>query len=325
MGWHALAETSDANFSTGIGAGALSSNNADSNTAVGAAALFLNTSGTTNTAVGAAALGNNSSGNDNTAYGAFALSSNIDGAGNTALGREALTSNTDGSENIAIGDSALLFNSSGADNIAVGFSAMLGNLIGNNNIAIGTSAGINLTGDNNIDIGNEGVAGEANTIRIGGDVGFGPQTATYIAAISGVAVVGDPVVVDASGQLGTASSSARFKNEIKRMENASETILGLKPVTFRYKSDSKRTPQFGLIAEEVAKIDPDLVTRDRNGEIYGVRYEAVNAMLLNEFLKEHRKVENMQKQIDALTTGLQRMSAQLEMSKGAPQTALNDQ
>ena len=339
LGWHALAENSDASFSTGIGAGALSANNGESNTAVGAAALLLNTAGTTNTAVGTAALANNGSGNGNTAHGAFALYSNVDGGGDTAIGREALTSNTDGSENVAIGDSALLFNTTGADNIAIGFSAMLGNFAGNNNIAIGVTAGINLTGDNNIDIGNEGVSGEANTIRIGGDVGFGAQTATYIAAISGVAVVGDPVVVDANGQLGTATSSARFKKEVKPMEKASETILALKPVTFRYKSDSKRTPQFGLIAEEVAEINPDLVTRDRNGEIYSVRYEAVNAMLLNEFLKEHTAfvedqgkvreqgatIARLEKQIEVLTAGLQKVSAQLELNKRAPKVAENNQ
>ena len=155
-------------------------------------------------------------------------------------------------------------------------------------------------------------------------------TATFIAGISGTAVVGDAVVVDAKGQLGTATSSARFKNDIKPMDKASESILTLKPVTFRYKSDSKGAPQFGLIAEEVAKVNPDLVVRDRKGEIYSVRYEAVNAMLLNEFLKEHRKNEEQEatiarlgKQIEALTAGLQKVSAQLEASKPAPQMVNN--
>ena len=167
-------------------------------------------------------------------------------------------------------------------------------------------------------------------------------TATFIAGISGTAVVGDAVVVDAKGQLGTATSSARFKNDIKPMDKASESILTLKPVTFRYKSDSKGTPQFGLIAEEVAKVNPDLVVRDRNGEIYSVRYEAVNAMLLNEFLKAHRKIEqqeviitqlknelqataaHQQKQIEVLTAGLQKVSAQIRLSKPAPQTVQNN-
>jgi hypothetical protein len=137
-------------------------------------------------------------------------------------------------------------------------------------------------------------------------------------------VVGDPVVVDANGQLGTATSSARFKTDIKPMDKTSEAILALKPVSFQYKSDSNGMPQFGLIAEEVAKVNPDLVVRDRKGEIYSVRYEAVNAMLLNEFLKEHRKVEQLEKQIEALTAGLQKVSAEIELSKPAPQTALNN-
>jgi len=320
IGSYSLLSNSFGNFNTAVGAGALDLNTAGNNTAIGAAALLLNTTGFQNTATGVDALANNGTGNFNTASGVFALFSNTSGSDNTAIGREALSSNTGGSENIAIGDSALLFNATGADNVAIGFSTMLGILTGNNNIAIGNSAGINLNGDNNIDIGNNGVPTDANTIRIGGDVGYGPQTATFIAAITGVAVVGDPVVVDANGQLGTATSSARFKREIRAIDNASEAILALKPVTFQYKSDSKQTPQFGLIAEEVAKVNPDLVTRDRDGKIYSVRYEAVNAMLLNEFLKEHRKVEQMQEQIEALTAGLQKVSAQLELSKAAPQT-----
>jgi trimeric autotransporter adhesin len=195
---------------------------------------------------------------------------------------------------------------------------------------LGTNAGVNLTtGEFNIDIGNEGVADEGNTIRIGT---VGTHAATFIAGISGTAVVGDPVVVDADGQLGTAASSARFKKEIRPMDNASETILALKPVRFQYKSDSKGTPQFGLIAEEVAKVNPDLVVRDRDGEIYSVRYEAVNAMLLNEFLKEHRTVQEQQKEMDALRTELkeqrvliQAVNDKVELNRSEPQTVLNNQ
>jgi Chaperone of endosialidase len=195
---------------------------------------------------------------------------------------------------------------------------------------LGTNAGVNLTtGEFNIDIGNEGVADEGNTIRIGT---VGTHAATFIAGISGTAVVGDPVVVDANGQLGTAASSARFKKEIRPMDNASETILALKPVRFQYKSDSKGTPQFGLIAEEVAKVNPDLVVRDRDGEIYSVRYEAVNAMLLNEFLKEHRTVQEQQKEMDALRTELkeqrvliQAVNDKVELNRSEPQTVLNNQ
>ena len=180
--------------------------------------------------------------------------------------------------------------------------------------------------------------GESNTIRIGGDVfGYGPQTAAFIAGISGTAVVGDAVVVDGNGQLGTVASSARFKKNIKPMDKTSEAILALKPVSFQYRSDSKGTPQFGLIAEEVAKVNSDLVVRNRNGEIYSVRYDQVNAMLLNEFLKEHRKNEEQQATIAQLKSGIealtatvkeqaaqiQKVSAQLELSKSGPQTVLN--
>jgi len=139
-----------------------------------------------------------------------------------------------------------------------------------------------------------------------------------------------PVLIDSVGQLGTVSSSQRFKHDIKGMDKTSEGILALKPVTFHYKSDKTNTPQFGLIAEEVAAVNPDLVVRDENGEIYTVRYDAVNAMLLNEFLKEHRKnkeqeatIARLQKQIEALTAGLQKVSAQLELSESAPQTVNN--
>src|ERR1700676_3083906 len=182
-------------------------------------------------------------------------------------------------------------NTIGFENTANGVEALLNNTTGIGNIALGVSAGSNLTtGSNNIDIGNQGVAAEANTIRIGT---AGNQTATFIAGIYGVNEGGTPaaVYINSNGQLGTMSSSRRFKKEIKPMDQTSQAILGLQPVTFQYKSDPTGTAQFGLIAEEVAQMDPDLVVRDAQGEIYSVRYEAVNAMLLNEFLKEHRTVE----------------------------------
>jgi hypothetical protein len=176
----------------------------------------------------------------------------------------------------------------------------------------------------------------SNTIRIGKTPN---QVRTFIAGISGVTVAGGVgAIVDTNGQLGTVVSSERFKDAIKPMDKASEAILALKPVTFRYKHklDPEGIPQFGLVAEQVEKVNPDLVACDEQGKPYTVRYEAVNAMLLNEFLKEHRKVEQQrkdfeaalaqqQKQIDVLTAGLQKVSAQLEVSKAAPQTALNDQ
>jgi Chaperone of endosialidase len=219
---------------------------------------------------------------------------------------------------------ALGSNTSGFSNTAIGARALL-IATGNYNVALGDSAGESLTtGDNNIDIGYNvvGVKDESNTIRIGNkDI-----TATYIRGISGQTVVGGTAVfVDSSGKLGTMTASMRFSDEIKPMDKASETILTLKPVTFRYKQeiDPKRTRQFGLIAEEVEKVNPDLVGRDEKGKVYSIRYDAVNAMLLNEFLKEHRKVEQLEKQVAALTAGLQKVSAQLEASKPAPQVVNN--
>jgi uncharacterized coiled-coil protein SlyX len=280
------------------------------------------------------ALGNNTTGNNNTANGLNALIFNTTGNNNTASGFDALASNTTGHENTADGFQALVRNTTGSDNIALGFQA-----------------GVFLTtGSHNIDISNRGVAGESSTIRIG-DV----QTKTFIVGIHGTEVTGSPVVVNGKGQLGVAASSARYKEEIKPMEKASETILALKPVTFRYKQeiDPDGTPQFGLVAEEVEKVNPDLVVRDAKSEVYTVRYEAVNAMLLNEFLKEHRRVEEQattitqlkstvakqeatiaeqQKGMETVTarleeqaTQIQKVSAQLEVSKPAPQTVLNNQ
>ena len=211
--------------------------------------------------------------------------------------------------------------------------ALQNNTAGSSNIAVGSQAGYNLTGgSNNIDIGNKGVAGEANTIRVGKS---GTQTATFIAGITGTTIAGGVgVLIGSNGRLGTINSSARYKENIQPMDKASGVILSLQPVTFRYKHelDPQGIPQFGLVAEQVEKIDPDLVARDENGKPYSVRYEAVNAMLLNEFLKEHRTVQEqgatiteLKKQIAALTAGLQKVSAQLEVNKPAPQVTENDQ
>jgi hypothetical protein len=330
------------------------------NTVLGDDAL-LNNTGINNTANGALALSSNTTGNSNTANGAFALLSNTTGSGNAANGWQALFSNTTGAENTANGDSALLFNTTGIWNTATGSGALQSNTTGNfntangvialanntaggSNIALGFEAGMNLTtGSNNIDIGNAGVAGESRTIRIGRS---GTHTKTFIAGISGVTVPGGlGVIVGTNGKLGTVVSSARFKEAIKPMDKTSEAILALKPVTFRYKRelDPKSIPQFGLVAEQVEKVNPDLVARDDQGKPYTVRYEAVNAMLLNEFLKEHKTVQEQkatiaqlkqdfesklaeqQKQIAALTAGLQKVSAQVEMSRRAPQMVNNNQ
>jgi len=245
----------------------------------------------------------------------------------------ALTSATTANGNTATGADALRSNNTGESNTADGQNALFNNTTGSSNIALGFRAGSNLTtGNNNIDIGNLGVAGESSTIRIGLF-----QSSTFIAGISGVAVTGRPVVVNANGRLGVTASSARFKQAIKPMDKVSEAILALKPVTFRYKKeiDADGTPEFGLVAEDVEKVNPDLVVRDADGKPFSVRYDAVSAMLLNEFLKEHRKVEQQrrdfeaalaqhQKQIDALSAALQRVSAQIEVSKRTPQVAENN-
>jgi hypothetical protein len=340
-------------FNTAIGSSALLNNTfGNGNTATGAFALAFNTTGYQNTATGISTLANNTTGgNNNTATGAYALEENTTGNNNTADGLNALVSNTTGAQNTATGTGALknnttannntadgfqvLFhNTTGANNTAVGQHALFNNT-GSSNIALGSNAGGNLTmGSHNIDIGNAGVNSESNTIRIGT-----AQTRTFIKDISGVVVAGASVVVNAGGQLGVTASSTRFKDKIKPMDKASEAILALKPVTFRYKQelDPDGIRQFGLVAEEVEKINPDLVARDADGKPYTVRYEAVNAMLLNEFLKEHRKVQELeandgeqQREIKALiatvkeqAAQVQKVSAQLEASKPAPQVVNN--
>src|SRR5262249_40710924 len=292
------------------------------------------------------------------AVGFDALQNNALGGGNVAVGAAALSTNQTGFSNTAIGANALTVNNpvmgigGGIQNTAVGFDALFNNTTGFENIAVGFNAGSNITiGGDNIDIGNSGGgSGESDTIRIGLE-----QTAAFIAGIRGATTGNNDamaVVIDSAGQLGTVSSSRRYKTEIKPMDKASESILALKPVSFRYKVHKDTTPQFGLIAEEVAKVNPDLVIYDQDSKPYTVRYDAVNAMLLNEFLKEHKKVEQQQaviaqlqstvakqesnaaqqqrnfaqqqKQIEALTAGLQKVSAQVEVSKSTPQTVVNN-
>jgi hypothetical protein len=338
LGFNALNSDTEGSFNTATGRNALRFHiTGNHNTATGGAALVFNTDGEGNTATGRAAMGNGTTGNNNTATGWQALFNNTADR-NTATGAFALYSNTTGFGNAANGNVALLSNTTGEFNTANGIEALVSNTTGESNIALGAFAGGDLTtGDFNIDIGNVGVAAEANTIRIGTS---GDQTRTFIAGISGAAVAGAAVKVNANGQLGVAPSSERFKAEIKPMDKASEAILALKPVTFRYKKelDPKGSLQFGLVAEQVAKVNPALVDRDGKGEIYTVRYEAVNAMLLNEFLKEHRTVQELeatvaqqQKEIQALTANLkeqasqiQKVSAQLEVSKPAPQMVINN-
>jgi hypothetical protein len=341
-GWSALQHNTTANFNTASGYAALYKNTTgEDNTANGASALFSNTTGAdnsasgfnalyfnsigaANTATGASALLFNINGNDNTATGSTALWGNAFGNDNTADGSSTLFSNTSGNTNTAIGAGALYKNESGSNNTAAGVNALYRNT-GDNNIALGVSAGFNLhTGNNNIYIGNAGNNGEHNKIRIGT---VESQKATFIAGISGVTVPdGVGVIVGTDGKLGTVVSSRRFKETINPMDKSSEAILALKPVTFRYKHDldPKGLPQFGLVAEEVEKVNPDLVARDEQGKPYTVRYDAVNAMLLNEFLKEHRKVETLEAKLAKLEAMVEKVSARLELSKPASQTALNN-
>src|SRR5436309_6702773 len=372
IGRQALTSNTSGENNTAVGAATLESNTTGfGNVAIGAYSLFLNntgsyntaimgmesnTIGSNNTAVGFNALDNNTTGNNNTATGVGALegpfSPGSTGSSNTADGYQALYSYTTGSNNTAVGYQALFSNTTGIDNTAIGYNALL-NATGSNNIGLGLLAGSSLTtGSNNIDIGNKGVAGDSNTIRIGTKART--ETTTYTPGISGVTVAGGVgVIIDTNGHLGTVTSSERFKDEVKPMDKASEVILALKPVTFRYKHhlDPAGIPQFGLVAEEVEKVNPDLVARDAEGKIYAVRYEAVNAMLLNEFLKEHRKVEEQQvcitelnsrvakqekiiaqqqKGTEALTAQLkeqaaqiQKISARIEISKRAPKVVVN--
>jgi len=376
IGWYALFGNSTGSFNTAVGAGSLDLNTADSNTATGAAALLFNTTGTENTANGAAALEFNDTGNFNTATGAFALFSNTTGDGNTANGTNALQENTTGDSNTATGKGALFSNTTGNANTASGLGALLSNSTGGNNTAIGEGALLDNTGNNNTAIGanalfsntagasnvavgdsaGAGVVGDYN-IYIGALAGPSPaptfesetirigdvfNTDCFIGGIWGQTASGGlAVFIDGNGKLGTVTSSARFKDDIKPMGKASEAILSLKPVAFRYKKelDPAGTPQLGLIAEDVEKINPDLVVRDKEGKAHSVRYDQVNAMLLNEFLKEHQTVQELksaavkqeammasqQKQIEALTAGLQKVSTQLEASKPAPQVVLNRQ
>ena len=326
LGWHSLFLDATGSFNTAVGVGTLVLNTADQNTAIGVGALLSNTTGPINTANGALALFHNTTGNANTAIGYQALFNNTNAGVNTAVGSQALESNMLGNLNTAIGGGALASSINGL-NTAVGAGA-LALSTGVGNTALGESAGGNVnTANNVIAIGTLG-ADVSNSCFIGNIRG---TTTTQNDAI--------PVLIDSAGQLGTASSSRRYKTDIKPMDKASECLLGLKPVSFRYKVHKDITPQFGLIAEQVAEVNPDLVIYDADGKPYTVRYDAVNAMLLNEFLKEHkafveeqRKVQEQgamitrqQQQIEALTAGLQKVNAQLEVRKAAPQTALNNQ
>ncbi len=326
LGQDALFNDSPGADNTGIGFQALynATTAGAANTAVGSMALHNNTTGYSNVAVGFQPLAGNTTGTFNIAIGPNALIANTTGSLNVAIGKEALQAHktpfdnvaigsgamalgTKGEYNVAVGDTAMAF-ANGNDNVALGAGAMnsangnfnvaIGSFAGlyfagNSNIALGYQAGQNVTGKgaNNIEIANQGQASDAGVIRLGTE---GSQKTTFVAGIRSTPLAsGVAVGISPDGQLGVRASSARFKEEVQPMDKASEVLLALKPVTFHYKKefDPAAIPQFGLVAEEVAKVDPDLVARDESGKPYTVRYDEVNAMLLNEFLKEHRKVE----------------------------------
>jgi trimeric autotransporter adhesin len=320
-GAFALFKDTTGSSNTATGDSALFNNTTgNGNTATGFQALFGNTTGVFNTATGEGALGSNTTGSANTAIGDSALGSNTTGGGNSATGQVALASNTTGSGNTAHGQFALASNTIGASNTAVGFNALGELATGNHNTALGLDAGTNVTtADNVICIRHPG-ANVSGTNWIGNIYGVSTQSGTTL-----------PVVVSNGGQLGTASSSRRFKKEIEPMDKASESILALKPVTFHYKNDAMNTPQFGLIAEEVAEVNPDLIVRNENDEIYTVRYDAINAMLLNEFLKEHKKVGKLEATLEAVNARLreqaaqiQKVTAQVDATKPLPHLVLNN-
>jgi trimeric autotransporter adhesin len=315
FGFDALLFLSDASFDTGIGAGALLLDNGGTNTAVGAGALLTNTTGS-----------------DNDAVGAFALFSSTTASFNNAFGREALFTNVDGGQNNAMGDLALFSNTTGSFNTAVGDDALFNNVDGSSNVAIGDEAGVGLGASvNNCIAINVPGAGPFATL----------DNTCFIGSIfdQPVSDVGtqEAVFVDQFNVIGIAASSRRFKHDIQPMDKSSEAILALKPVTFKYNADKNGRTQYGLIAEEVATVNPDLVVQHKDGEISTVRYEQVNAMLLNEFLKEHKKVQNLEvtiaqqaKGMEVLTAQLkeqaaqiQKVSAQVEVNKAAPQTVAN--
>ena len=368
VGIYSLLSLTTGSFNTADGAGALLSTTANENTATGAGALLSNTTGAQNTASGAFALFSSTTGNANTAIGDRALFNDTEGAGNVAVGFEALFQNTTVGFNTAVGSQALFANVSGLENTAVGYQALLDNTgsfnvavggaalltnttgnentacgggalndtTGNDNTALGFQAGIlATTGDGNVYIGAgmSGVAGESDH--------------TYIRNTNTTTVSGgnaDFVTVDlTTGLLGHLASSRRYKEEIRPMDDASEALFGLKPVTFRYKKeiDQSQSLDYGLIAEEVAQVDSNLAIRDRNGQIESVRYSAINAMLLNEFLKEHRKVQEQEATIaqlkkdfratvaqlatrlDEQAAQIQKVSAQLKASTVTPQIVSN--
>jgi len=321
FGYSALYADSTGSYNTAYGYAALYFNNGDYNTAHGDHALFSNTTGGNNTANGFQALLSNTTGYNNTATGGYALNLSTTGSSNSANGYATLFSNTTGNDNTATGNYTLFSNSTGNFNTVYGYLALYKNTTGGNNIALGYGAGYNLTtGSNNIAIGNKGTAGNAGTIRIGT---AGTHKATFIAGINGVTVsAGADVFISASGQLGTLTSSRRFKNAIHDMGSVTDKLMQLRPVTFRYKDSAEAGPhplQYGLIAEEVAKVYPDLVQYDKSGKPFTIYYHRLTPMLLNELQKEHRRNVAMQAAHKATLTEVASLKVELASLKQSQQ------
>jgi hypothetical protein len=286
------------------------------NSALGVGALFSNTSGGNNVALGNGAMTNNTTGASNTAAGFESLLDNTTGANNTAFGASALFSNTTGKGNAAQGVNALFTNSTGIRNLGIGSNALFSNSTGSYNVALGFDAGYNATGNDNIYFSNMGVAGESQTMRLGAQGTAGVQGSGILTAIvAGVAtsqVTGSAVYITSSGQLGVLASSERFKTDVQSMGDTGEKLAQLRPVTFKLKADQANTTQYGLIAEEVAKVYPELVIHGADGRIDGVRYEELAPMLLNEVQKQRAMIESQSEQIAALKAASDRSRSQAE-------------
>jgi len=272
------------------------------NTATGFDAMYSNTTGAYNTASGHDALMSNTTGASNTAAGYQALQSNISGGYNTADGSEAMHSNTTGHDNTATGFNTLAANNIGYDNTAYGNFALTNSQSGNNNIALGYYAGYYVLNSNNIHIGHKGTSTDSGTMRMGDPTYIAK---TFIAGIRSITTGYNdavPVLIDSNGQLGTISSSRRYKEDIQDMRDASSGLMRLRPVTFRYKKsfdDGSKPVQYGLIAEEVAEVYPDLVARSADGQIETVKYQVLDSMLLNELQKQNATIATLKEQIRA--------------------------
>jgi hypothetical protein len=321
--------TGDINF-TGIiryaGAPEIQFINGD-NVAVGRYALYAPT-GTGNTALGDNALYANTTGSDNTGIGTGALGANTTGYRNTATSSSALGSNNTGHDNTATGVNALSNNTTGATNTAIGSMALLNNVSGGNNIAIGDHAAFNvyLATNNNIHIGTRGSSSDSSTIRIGGFTGLGDpasQSSFFAAGVRGTTTANNdavPVVIDSAGQLGTVSSSRRFKEDIQDMADSSSGLMRLRPVTFRYQkpfADGTKPVQYGLIAEEVAEVYPDLVVHSADGQIETVKYQVLDSMLLNEVQRQQKEIVTLKDENQSLRKRLERLEAAMASASGA--------